>query len=217
MARSDLATSPTLIRPGTRTRQRAIVEAARQVFLRDGYDGASVDAIAERAGVSKQTIYNYGSDKDQLFIQVIEEATEACGTGWMAGLADIAEHQTDLEEELLAYARLLVEKALDPEGLAIRPLLLTIARKHPHLVDDWIRNGQGTILRTLAERFAGMNERGILSIPAPDRAASQFFAMITWEADNASSLGSSEADPGALDEAIRSAVRLFIAGYAPRA
>ena len=213
----DPATSGVMTRRGTRTRRRAIVDAARHVFLRDGYDGASVDAIAERAGVSKQTIYNYGADKDQLFIQVIEEATEACGTGWQAALADVPEHQPELERELLAYARLLVDKALDQDGLAIRPLLLTIARKHPHLVSDWIRNGQGTILRTLAERFAGMGERGILSIPAPDRAASQFFAMITWEADNASALGSSEADPGALDEAIRSAVRLFIAGYTPRA
>ncbi len=210
------STTQTVTRPGTRTRRRAIVNAARQVFLRDGYDGASVDAIADLAGVSKQTIYNYGADKDQLFIQVIEEATESCGTGWTAALADVPEHQPDLERELLAYASLLIDKALDQEGLAIRPLLLTIGRKHPDLVDDWIRNGQGTILRTLGERFRRMNEWGSLSIPAPGHAASQFFAMITWEADNASSLGANEADPGALEEAIRSAIRLFIAGYAPR-
>ena len=40
------------------------------VFLRDGFDGASVDDIAREAGVSKATLYSYFPDKRLLFLEV---------------------------------------------------------------------------------------------------------------------------------------------------
>jgi AcrR family transcriptional regulator len=45
----------------------AIVDAAEKVAARDGLSGASLQAIAEQAGVSVGTIYNYFEDKDRLF------------------------------------------------------------------------------------------------------------------------------------------------------
>src|SRR6056297_4075879 len=47
-----------------------VLEGARQVFLSDGFEGASVDDIAKAAGVSKATLYSYFSDKRFLFMQV---------------------------------------------------------------------------------------------------------------------------------------------------
>ena len=47
-----------------------VLEGARQVFLTDGFDGASVDDIAKVAGVSKATLYSYFPDKRHLFIEV---------------------------------------------------------------------------------------------------------------------------------------------------
>jgi TetR/AcrR family transcriptional regulator len=55
---------------GTR---RRIVEAATAEFAGKGYDGARVDAIAQRAGVNKNLIYHYFGSKEQLFIAVMEE------------------------------------------------------------------------------------------------------------------------------------------------
>jgi len=55
------------------TRQQ-IVQAARNLFLRNGYTGSSVDAIAEAASVTKPTVYGYFPDKRALFAGVIEAA-----------------------------------------------------------------------------------------------------------------------------------------------
>src|SRR5438477_89804 len=53
-------------RRSTRKR-RAIVEAATAAFLRDGYRGTSMDEVAAKAGVSKQTVYKHFADKERLF------------------------------------------------------------------------------------------------------------------------------------------------------
>ena len=47
-----------------------VVEGARTVFIRDGYEGASVDDIARESQVSKATLYSYFPDKRVLFIEI---------------------------------------------------------------------------------------------------------------------------------------------------
>ena len=52
-----------------------VLDGARQVFLTDGFEGASVDEIARAANVSKATLYSYFPDKRLLFMEV---ATTEC-------------------------------------------------------------------------------------------------------------------------------------------
>lgn len=47
-----------------------VLTGARAVFHADGFEGASVDAIARAAGVSKATLYSYFADKRLLFMEV---------------------------------------------------------------------------------------------------------------------------------------------------
>ena len=58
-------------------KRRAIVEAATEVFLDNGYRGASMDAIAARAQVSKQTVYKHVADKERLFSEIVANAVDA--------------------------------------------------------------------------------------------------------------------------------------------
>lgn len=53
-------------------RREHIIEAARRAFLRDGYRGATMDRVADEAGVSKQTLYNYFEDKDALLAALLD-------------------------------------------------------------------------------------------------------------------------------------------------
>ncbi|MFV2003524.1 MAG: TetR/AcrR family transcriptional regulator, partial [Paracoccaceae bacterium] len=48
-----------------------VLAGACEVFLADGFEGASVDDIARVAGVSKATLYSYFPDKRALFIEVL--------------------------------------------------------------------------------------------------------------------------------------------------
>lgn len=52
---------------------RQIVEAAREVFLEDGFSAASMDEIVHRAGVSKRTLYRYYAGKEEIFIDVMQK------------------------------------------------------------------------------------------------------------------------------------------------
>ena len=58
-------------------KRAAIVAAARQVFLENGYAQASMDRIAESAAVSVKTIYRHFENKDELFSAVMQPACRA--------------------------------------------------------------------------------------------------------------------------------------------
>src|ERR1700739_170347 len=77
---------------GSGPKGEVISAAALRLFLRDGYERTSVDAIAAEAGVSKRTIYNRYGDKENLFLSVLRETYAAM----MATLTEIAqEHLGD--------------------------------------------------------------------------------------------------------------------------
>jgi TetR/AcrR family transcriptional repressor of mexJK operon len=71
------AKSPsTLGRPKDLIKRQAILESAKRLFLEQGYDGSSMDAIAKAAGVSKLTVYNHFHDKENLFVAAVEAHCE---------------------------------------------------------------------------------------------------------------------------------------------
>ena len=69
-------------RPDTRRRRKAerpqeILEAAFTEFSRNGYASTALDQIAERAGVTKGTIYVYFENKEHLFISMVRDVMQA--------------------------------------------------------------------------------------------------------------------------------------------
>ena len=58
-------------------RKRAsILAAARVVFTREGYAGASMDVVAAEAGASKRTVYQYFADKEELFAATVLDTVD---------------------------------------------------------------------------------------------------------------------------------------------
>ena len=51
--------------------RKKIVEAAREVFFRDGFMAANLDEVAQRAGVAKGTLYRYFESKAELYVEVL--------------------------------------------------------------------------------------------------------------------------------------------------
>lgn len=84
-----------------------ILDAAAQVLIREGYPRASTNRIAERAGVSVGTIYQYFGDKDQVFADLVDREVAAV----VATFADTGEDggaiaELDLVETLRTVLRL---------------------------------------------------------------------------------------------------------------
>jgi AcrR family transcriptional regulator len=93
---------------------RQILDGAREIFLRDGFDGASMNDIAKAAGVSKGTLYVYFQSKDQLFAALIrhekqQQAERMCH--WLDG-----EVSGDARAVLTALGRQLVAKLTKPRS-----------------------------------------------------------------------------------------------------
>jgi AcrR family transcriptional regulator len=59
--------------PSDSKKRRQIIEGARSLFLSQGFDAASMNAIAQEAGVSKGTLYVYFKSKEELSEAILEE------------------------------------------------------------------------------------------------------------------------------------------------
>ena len=108
-----------LSRPDQVERNRGMVlAAARSVFLRQGYGGASVDAIAEEAGFSKGVVYSQFAGKADLFLALLdqrisERAEEndrlVAQHSGLAGLWALLQTNSRHSEQGPEWARLLIE------------------------------------------------------------------------------------------------------------
>jgi AcrR family transcriptional regulator len=61
--------------------RRAILDAAREAFVRDGYEAVSMRKLAERVGCSHANLYLHFKDKEALFYCLVEESFEQFGDG----------------------------------------------------------------------------------------------------------------------------------------
>ena len=79
-----------MAKPETPTRER-LLEAAYDLFYREGFARVGVDAIAEAAGLTKRTLYYHFESKDALFAEVLEHQHGLALRRievWAAGAAD---------------------------------------------------------------------------------------------------------------------------------
>src|SRR5262245_21515130 len=113
-------------------KRRAILDAATTLFLRQGYPGTSTGQVAELAGVSKQTLYKYFADKDQLLRAVVLGAVAGTVDQLVAALAVLSE-TTDLERDLSELARWYIGSVIRPNILQLRRLVIAEAARLPEL------------------------------------------------------------------------------------
>jgi len=107
-------------RPRDTEKNAAIAEAAGQLFLEKGFDGASMDEVAKRAGVSKQTVYSHFSNKEQLFSASIRAVIAEYIPDTVTKRVETHSLEADLRAVFEAYARLL----LSADALAMHRLLV---------------------------------------------------------------------------------------------
>ncbi len=129
-------------RPEERPAQ--IVDAARAEFGARGLTGAHLDAIAERAGISKGTIYLYFENKDALFRAVVEEtvsALESLAAEERTG--SVSSRVRGLAEDVWAYLR-------SSDFQAVYRLVLGELHQFPELARFYSERVSGPVSKKLA-------------------------------------------------------------------
>lgn len=194
----------------------SILDAAAQVFCREGYAGANIDMVAAQAGVSRQTVYNHHGDKERLFRAVVREVNERINAGVFDTLATFPDRPTDLPADLAAFAGRLMRNCIcNRDGKFLRKLIQCEGDRYPELFADWRENGPARTWSALAARFARLALAGHLEIDDPDLAARQFLALVNADLQVAMMLGD-EIDDASLTASARNAVRTFLRAYLPR-
>lgn len=147
-----------------------VLDGARVIFLRDGFEGASVDDIAAEAGVSKATLYSYFPDKRMLFVEVAK--------GECQRQADEAEALVALtappETVLPIAARRIVDFFLSEFGRSTFRICAAEADRFPELGQEFYATGPGLLHQRISSYLTGAVERGELVIEDVHLAAAQF-------------------------------------------
>jgi TetR/AcrR family transcriptional regulator, mexJK operon transcriptional repressor len=195
-------------------RARAIREAASRVFLARGYDNATMEQVAEEAGVTKKTLYNHFRDKDALF----EASIAALCDALLADLPTAADRLDDesgtLERNLEHFCQTFLEVLTGPTGMELFRLAVSVAPRFPALGQAVYRAGPERINAALAgylEREAAAQRLTILD---PEEAAQQLVGMISGQAQ-LRMLGATRPAPAEVQAYVHSAVQAFCRAHAP--
>jgi TetR/AcrR family transcriptional regulator of autoinduction and epiphytic fitness len=120
-------------------RKRAdILDAAIACFSENGFDNASMDAIASHANVSKRTVYNHFSSKDTLFMAIVNKLKEN------ATLAVPLLYNGDelLGPQLVRFCHGVIDFHCQNESRALARILISRFIRSPQLGHEMFGNGK---------------------------------------------------------------------------
>jgi TetR/AcrR family transcriptional regulator, mexJK operon transcriptional repressor len=194
-------------------KHQAILDAASAVFLRHGYRGTSMDGIAARAQVSKQTVYKHFADKETLFTAIVVATVDEAGDPVHDDVRHL-EDTGDVEADLRGLARRQLHLVMQPRLLALRRLVIAEAGRFPELGRTFYERGAGRTVAALAATFEHLARRGLLDVEDSVLAATHFnWLVMSAPVNQAMLLGREELDPTELDRYADSGVRVFLAAY----
>jgi TetR/AcrR family transcriptional regulator, mexJK operon transcriptional repressor len=200
--------------PGGRpTRQEAerrhavLLETAIRLFLESGLDAVSIDEIAKQSAVAKRFIYARYRDKSELFVAAIEHA--------FADRLDVL-HAFKLPHGraahgLLAFGRMLLDIALQPEAVALHRLFISSAPRFPDLAKLFIARNRHRFVGEVERVLVHYADKGEIDLAAPQLMAEQFFISVAGIPQRAALLGWRET-PQEQERRLRTAIRLFLDG-----
>ncbi len=157
--------------PDTRVR---LIEAAAEAFFETGYS-ASMDAIATRAGVAKQTLYNHFARKDVLFAEVIRRDAEHMATA-------LEDDGGDLRTRLIRFATAFRALVLGARCIALYRTLIAESTRFPEMMLPFYESGPAHTLRELAGLIESEIRAGRLRDDGPETgkfAAEMFLGMLS--------------------------------------
>lgn len=195
-------------------KRAAILGAATDVFLKGGYLGTNVDAIAARSAVSKQTVYKHFGSKEALFIEIVASMTSDAGDLVLAESAE-PDDRAELSAFLQAYADKQLTVVLTPRLMQLRRLVIAEVGRFPDLAKVLYERGPERAVTNLAAMFKRMAAAGLLAVDDPQVAASHFNWLIMADPLNRAMLLGDGAIPSAaaLRRHIAEGVRVFLAAY----
>lgn len=154
-------------------RRDKILDAATEVFCRNGFDAASLQEIMAEAGGSLATLYRLFGNKEGLFQAVVERTSEQM----INRLSSTFIHQKDPVEVLHAMGMSFLDLLCSPKVGAIHRLLIAESGRYPQLREIFIKIAPERNLRAVADYLQSLVDTGYLQLSDSYMAAQQLLSM----------------------------------------
>lgn len=208
------AQQPKPVEVETQTRgerkSRQILDGARALFLEQGFDTTSMDAVARHAGVSKATLYVHFENKDALLAALIDDECRRFGPQvlWEAAGGPI-----DVEKGLRAIAQSYLSFFLDRTGLAMHRLIMSCASRFPEIAETFMRAGPYRCEADVASFLRAAQAQGLLRIPDVKLAAIQLISLIQGRLPLTWALATQTPSESECRALVEGAIGVFLAAY----
>ena len=187
-------------------------DAAVATFLEHGYDRATMEMIAEAAGITKRTLYARYADKRAVFLDVIPRAlSRSVERDPAPAIGD----DDDIEAALLAIGRGALKRALDPDTVRLHRMAMNESPRFPEFGVSAETFGWSHRQRQVMELLRRREAAGDIEVDDIELAAEHFLALVE-------ALPARLADFGVYrsrrqeERHLKHAVNLFLRGILPR-
>lgn len=151
-----------------------ILDVATELFLKQGFGGTSIEAVAARARISKRTFYHRFADKSELFQAVVRRLIAR----WLPAFDAQLFKPGPLDAVLRHTARQMLSLALSPDALALYRMVLSEAERFPELAQVMTDSGARKGAEHIAELLTREARAGRVRIRDSRFAAEQFMSMV---------------------------------------
>src|SRR5215207_1597889 len=146
----DPVTAPAPRRPGrpralpVEEQRRVVVDAARRVFAREGYNGATIERVAREAGTARSSVYELFAGKDELFVAVVQDSAERVVRHMRENfqrsegrpLRDFARHSFAIMFDLVDRDRDSIVLLLNAERNGVEPPVAAVADTRRRVLEE---------------------------------------------------------------------------------
>ena len=196
---------------GTRVdKRRVILDAAAPIFGEQGYERASIDAIAAAAGVSKPTIYSYFGGKEQLFRESVADSAVQQNAAAYEVIQRLDLSPTRWRASLYEVGMKLVECQRSECSTFLQRMIAAESARDPEVYRTVRAKAADPILQALAGRLAMLGNAGLLRAPDPALAARQFLALIGAEIPELTEQGTKKVADRVIRRAVEAGVDTFL-------
>lgn len=200
------------VRSKSEEKRTAILAAASDLFLAQGFDDVNMVAVAESAGVSKQTVYSHFGSKDELFSAAIDVRCQKFQ------LIDMLEDlERPMKETLTGLAHQFDALINSYEGLRIYGICAANnvnPGNDSHISELFWQAGPAKVMEAITDYFTAQQDAGRISLDNPKFAGQQFLFMLQAEENMRRVIGLGvDTNTEQQDEYLCSCVELFCRGY----
>lgn len=189
-------------------RERRILDAALTVFGAMGYSGATMDAVAAEAGLTKPTLYSYFPSKESLFSAMMLDRRDA--------MLEVFEHPSPggMVADLHIFAWDYADTVMRPDLLSLARLIIGEVQRFPEIGRAYQASGPDHVLRGIMRYLAQQRADGRLAFDDAELAAQDLWGLIL-SAPRTQALYMPDAPPdrATLARYINNGLRVFLRAY----